>query len=85
MSSGHGVVVMGAGSAPVLCLPEVGRPELPSPLEAFYNSSVESSVMAYNDGDPLWVVPTKIAPKSLPMGERLRPSKQSAMNSRLPK
>jgi hypothetical protein len=33
-----------------------------------------------------WVlhVPTKTSPKSLPLGERLRLLKQSAMNSRLP-
>jgi hypothetical protein len=41
--------------------------------------------MAYNDGDPLWVVPTKIAPRSLPLEEGFRPLKQSAMNLRLPK
>jgi hypothetical protein len=34
VSSGHGVVAMGVGSVPVLCLQKVGRPELPSPLEA---------------------------------------------------
>jgi hypothetical protein len=27
--SGHGVVAMGAGNAPVLCLRETGRPKLP--------------------------------------------------------
>jgi hypothetical protein len=41
--------------------------------------------MAHSDGDPLWVVPMKMVPKSLHLGERLRPLKQSAMNSRLPK
>jgi hypothetical protein len=41
--------------------------------------------MDHSDGDPLRVVPTKIAPELLPLGERLRPLKQSAMNSRLPK
>jgi hypothetical protein len=46
---------------------------------------MESSIMARSDGDLLCVVPTKIASKWLPMGERLRLPKQSAMNSRLPK
>jgi hypothetical protein len=32
-------------------------------------------IMAYSDGDPLRVVPTKIVLVSLPMGERLRPLK----------
>jgi hypothetical protein len=41
--------------------------------------------MARSDGDPLWVVPMKAMPKSFPLGERLRSSKQSAINSRLPK
>jgi hypothetical protein len=33
-SSSHGVVVMGAGSILMLCLWEMGKLELPSPLEA---------------------------------------------------
>jgi hypothetical protein len=76
---------MGVGGAPVLCLREAGRSELPSPLEAVWNSSVESSIVARNYGDPLWVVPTKIALELLPLGERLMLSKQSVMNSRVPK
>jgi hypothetical protein len=32
--SSHGVVAMGAGGAPVMCLLEEGRPEPPSLLEA---------------------------------------------------
>jgi hypothetical protein len=38
--------------------------------------------MARSNGDPLQVVPMKIAPESIPLVERLRPPKQSAMNSR---
>jgi hypothetical protein len=34
---------------------------------------------------PLWVEPMKAAPKSFLMGERFKLSKQSAMNSILPK
>jgi hypothetical protein len=85
VSSGHAVVAMAAGDAPVLCLREVGRPELPSSLEVVWNSSVECSIMARSDGDPLRVVPMKTAHESLPLGERLKLMKQSAMNSWLPK
>jgi hypothetical protein len=84
-SFGHGVVAVGAGGALVLFLQEVGWTKLPSLLEAMWNSSVESSIMARNNGDPLWVVPMKTMPKSLPLGERLKLPNQSAMNSRLPK
>jgi hypothetical protein len=41
--------------------------------------------MAHSNGDPLWVVPTKIAQESLPLGEMLKMSKQSVMSSRLQK
>jgi hypothetical protein len=41
--------------------------------------------MVRSDGDPLWDFPMKTGPESLPLGERFRLSKQSAMNSRLPK
>jgi hypothetical protein len=46
---------------------------------------MESYIMACNDGDPLRFVPTKTVPESLCLAERLRPPKQLAMNSRLPK
>jgi hypothetical protein len=41
--------------------------------------------MVRSDGDPLRAVPTKMVPELFPLGERLRLSKMSAMNSRLPK
>jgi hypothetical protein len=41
--------------------------------------------MVRSDGDPLWVIPMKTAPESLPLGERLKRLKQSTMNSKLPK
>jgi hypothetical protein len=41
--------------------------------------------MVRSDGDPLQVIPMKIASESPPPGERLRQPKKSAMNSRLPK
>jgi hypothetical protein len=41
--------------------------------------------MVHSDGDPLRDFPMKTGPKSLPLGERFRLSKQSTMNSRLPK
>jgi hypothetical protein len=37
------------------------------------------------DGGLVWVEPMKAAPESFLLGERLRPPKQSAMNSRLSK
>jgi hypothetical protein len=56
--SGHNLVVAGAGEAPVPCLLGEGRSILPSPSEAMWNSSVESSVMAHSgDGGPPWVEP----------------------------
>jgi hypothetical protein len=43
---------------------------------------VEFSIMARSVGDPLRVVSMKIAPESLPLGERLKLLKQLTMNSR---
>jgi hypothetical protein len=42
----QGVVVAGASGAPVLCLLGERRLNLPSPLDAMRNSSVESSTAA---------------------------------------
>jgi hypothetical protein len=53
-----------------------GRTEPASPLDAMWNSSVESSMMACHVDDvPLRVDPTNVAPESLLLGERLRPPK----------
>jgi hypothetical protein len=42
--------------------------------------------MAYSgDGGPMWLEHMKVVFESFLVGERLRPSKQSAMKSRLPK
>jgi hypothetical protein len=50
--------------------------ELPSPLHAMRNSSVESSIMAHHGVDVLLhVEPMKVAPASPLLGERLRPPK----------
>jgi hypothetical protein len=50
------------------------------------NSSVESSIMAHSGvGGPLQGEPMKATSESFLLGERLRPSKQSAMNSKAPK
>jgi hypothetical protein len=84
--SSQDVVVMGAGRALVLWLLGVGRPEPPSTLKDVWNSSVVSPIMAYRgDGGSLQVEPMKAASKSSILGERLRPPKQSVMNSTLPK
>jgi hypothetical protein len=63
-----------------------GRLEPPSLAEYVWNSSVESLIMARNgDRGLLWVEPMKAASEPSPLGERLRPPKQSVMNLRLPK
>jgi hypothetical protein len=84
--SGHGIVVAGAVEAPVPCLRGEMRSILPSPSEAVWNFSTESPIMAHSgDGVLLRVEPMTVAPEPSPMGERLWPSKRSAMNSRHPK
>jgi hypothetical protein len=51
-----------------------------------WHSSVESPIMLRNrDGGPLWAEPMKAASEPSLLGERLRPLKQLAMNSRLSK
>jgi hypothetical protein len=70
---GRGGVVMGAGRAPVLGLLGEGRPEPHPPLEAMWNSSVESSiVVCCGDGGLLRVEPMNAMAESLLLGERLR-------------
>jgi hypothetical protein len=65
--------VTGAGRAPRSCLLGEGRSEPPSPLEAVWNSLVESSIMAhYGDSGPLWVEPMQAVPESFLLGEKLR-------------
>jgi hypothetical protein len=83
--SGHDMVVVGAGEAPVPLLLGEGRSILPSSSEAVRNSSVESPIMAHNGDDgPPRAEPMTMASKSSPMGERLKLRKRSMMNSRLP-
>jgi hypothetical protein len=41
--------------------------------------------MVHSNGDPLRPIPTKKVSESFPLGERIRLSKQSEMNSSLPK
>jgi hypothetical protein len=51
--SGHGMIVARAVEDPVPCLRGEGRSILPSPFEAVWNSSTESSIMAHSrDGVP---------------------------------
>jgi hypothetical protein len=84
VSSSHAMLVMGASRAPTSCLLGEGRLETPSPSEAVWNSSVESSIMAHSgDGGPLQVEPMKVASEPSPLGARFRLLKHSAMNSRL--
>jgi hypothetical protein len=75
-SSYHGGVVTGAGGAPALSLLREGRLEPPTSLEAVWNSSVESSIMAHHgDGGPLRFELMKAMLESLLLGERLMPLK----------
>jgi hypothetical protein len=86
VSSGNAMVVAGAGEAPAQCLLREGRLEPPSLPKAMWNSLVESPIMAHSrDGGLLWVEPMRAVSKPSPLGERLRPPKQSAMNLSLPK
>jgi hypothetical protein len=62
------------------------RSILPSPFRAAGNPSAVSPVIAhYGDDDPLRAEHMTTAFEPPPMGERIRPPKRSAMNSRLPK
>jgi hypothetical protein len=71
-STCHSGVVTRAGEAPAPSLLGEGRPEPPPPLEAVWNSSVESSIMArHGDGGLLRVETMKAMPQSLLLGERL--------------
>jgi hypothetical protein len=63
----------------------MGKPELPSPLEAVWNVLAKSSRMVRSDGGLMRAVPTNTVPESFPLGGILRLPKQSAMSFRLPK
>jgi hypothetical protein len=84
--SDRGMVVAKAGGAPASCLLGEGRSVLPSPSRAVGNPSAESPIMVCcgDSGSP-WAEPMTMVSELSHMGERLRPPKQSAMNSRLPK
>jgi hypothetical protein len=60
--SGHDVVVVGVGEAPVPLLLGEGRSFLPSPSDAVWNSSTESPIMVHNGhGGPPWAKPMTMA------------------------
>jgi hypothetical protein len=82
----HDMVVTGVGETPMTCLLGERRSSPPSLSEAMWNFLVESPVMAYSGDDgPPWVEPMVVTLELLLQGERLRPLKQSTMNSRIPK
>jgi hypothetical protein len=60
-------------------------PPPPVPLEVVSSSSADSSRRACSDNNPLWTIPTKMAPKPFPSRETLRLPEWSAMNSKVPK
>jgi hypothetical protein len=68
--------MMGAGIAPAVSFLGEGRPEPPPPLEAMWNSLMESSIMAHHGDDgPMRVEPMKTMSVSLLLGERLKTPK----------
>jgi hypothetical protein len=72
----HVVVEVGVSEAPMLRRLGERWSTPPSPLNAERYSSTESSIMACYGVDALLrVEPTKMAPSSLLLGERLRPPK----------
>jgi hypothetical protein len=78
------MVVARAVEAPIPCLRAEERSILPSPYEVMWNSSTESLVITHSrDGGPPRVEAMTTAHEPSHMGERLRPLKQSEMNSRL--
>jgi hypothetical protein len=60
----------------------IGKLELSPSLEVKSSSLGNSSRMACSDGDPLWAMPTNMAPKPFPSGNRLWSSDRSTMNLR---
>jgi hypothetical protein len=83
--SGHDMVMAGVSEAPMSCLLGEGTLSPPSLSEAVCNSLVESLVIAYSGDSGLLRVEPMVAASELSLrGERLRPPKQSAMNSSLP-
>jgi hypothetical protein len=82
--SGGDVVVMGAIRFTTLHPRGPWGPEFPPLPKAMSPSSEDSSWMVSVDGEPLCTIPMNTTPESFPSGERLRLSKWSAVNSRLP-
>jgi hypothetical protein len=85
MFSDGGVVVMGTIEVTTLHPSRTGSSELAPSPKVVSSSSKSLSRDVCKDGDPMCTIPTKIAPKSSPKGERLRRPKLSVVNSRLPK
>jgi hypothetical protein len=83
--SGTGVVMMGSVKVTTLHPRGPGGPKLPPVLDVAPSSSDNSPRVACREGDPLWTIPTYMAPKSRSWGERLRWPNRSTMNSMLPK
>jgi hypothetical protein len=81
--SDGGVVVMGTVGVTMFHPQEMGKPELPPPLEAVLPSLVDSSRMICSDGDLMRTIPMNMTPESFRSRERLRLPKRSAMNSKL--
>jgi hypothetical protein len=83
--SGGGLVVMEAVGVTTLHPRGSGNPELPPSTKAVSPSLEDFSRMVCTKGDLFYTIPTNMTPESFISGERLRLSKWSAMNSKLPK
>jgi hypothetical protein len=79
------MVVMGTIRVTTLHPLGTGNPELPPSHKAALPLSEDSSRAMCKDGDPMCTIPMTAVPESFPSGERLRRSKRSAVNSKLPK
>jgi hypothetical protein len=73
---------MGMTDITVLHALERGKSELSPSLEAESSSLGNSSRMACSDSDPLWAMPSAIAPELARLGDRLKLSGWLAVNSR---
>jgi hypothetical protein len=67
VSSGGGIVMMAMADITVLHTLDRGEPELSPSLETESSSLGDSSRMACNNGDPLWVMPLNTASESAPL------------------
>jgi hypothetical protein len=64
--SNSGMVMTGTVGVTTLHPQEMGKSELPPPLEVMSSSSLDSSRIICNDGDLLFTIPMNTTPESFP-------------------